>query len=467
MKRIALVVVAVVLVAGAAAAPLLIGREAQANYALWVEQLGASGLQVSSQRYERGWLRASARTEITVPVPRPTPEGGQESREARLTLVSDIRHGPLAGGIGLAQIDTRFLLDGEPLLAPDYAAALRTHVELDGSSVSRLDFPARTIALADHGVSVDFHGLEGTVQAGPGFDSVHLELASAGLGVDGGEGKRLELGSMSLRSNTARGVAGLMLGDGRFQLSRFQIRDPEAGVTFDLSEFALDGRSAADGERVAVDASYTLASASAAGRSYGPAEMQIRIEGLPAAGLAELQRRMRLIQGQHLAPDLRAIEALGAIQALLPQLLANDPRLAVPRLSVRTPDGLVEGELAIQGRGLTVAELGSPGAIARKLEASARLAMPEVLLRATLSRQRQARILREIEQRRQAGEQVAVPADDALERMAEASAEQQIEALLAQGLLERTAQGVRTEATFREGLLKVNGTVLPLPLPPP
>lgn len=469
MKKL-LIVVVIVLIVVFGLAPRLVGGRAQDHYERLVEQLRTNGAQVTRMKYDRGWFSAQADTELLLPLPPGARELPQLPEELRISLSSTLHHGPLTslGGLGLAQIDTRILLNGEQLFPDDYPARLRTRVALDGATRTVLDLPPVKLAQTGERPAIDFRGLSGFLTIAADFSRMDARLESPGALIAGGKIGRLDIGALTVDSKGARGVAGLMLGDAKLALSGLQLETADAGGALSLSNLYAEGSSNAAGELVAGSARYRIGALRIGDQAFQEIELKMSAGNLSAAVLAQIQQALDEIQTQALEPQMQGRALLTTLLTQLPLLLEHDPLLAVDLLRVDTPDGRVEGQLSVQSRGLRWEDLQGGGTgFLKKLLAEAHIELPQTLLRQLIALRTEHEFQRELALRRELGEEIEVPSAEELQRLIGEVADQQIAALMEQRLLVREGAQLRASARFELGTLTVNGETVPLPFLPP
>ncbi|GAB4362414.1 MAG: YdgA family protein [Gammaproteobacteria bacterium] len=471
MKK-AIVVVVILLAAILGLVPGYVGGKAEAQYSNAMERLRLNGLRVERHDYQRGWMGAAAVTDFVVPIPRKlsSEESIRLPSELRFTLFSDVQHGPLIPGTGMAiaKIDSRILLNGRQLFPDDYPATLQSVVALDGSTTTHLDLPEKTFELESGKVRVVFHGLEGTLKVDRTFSQTSLTLSSPGGRLDENGRKVADLGPLSVRSNGLVTESGLALGNGKFQLDALMIAEPKRGRQVEARGLYLDADSNAQGERVVASMTTGLESLNVAGQRYGASEIRLSLGNLHAPVLLKIQQALEELRGQNIDPQMQSVAIMSTLMTQAPLLLQHDPVVSVERLHVETPDGPVDGHLTVRSVGMTWEDLQGGLGFLQKLQAEASLSLPETLLREMGRLQAERQVRRQIEMRRRLDEDYTPPSPAELGAIVQRTADRQIAALLEEGLIRRKGSQLESEATFDQGRLTVNGKLIELPfLPPP
>ncbi len=201
------------LVAALSAVPGVIGTQAARHYQDMVDRFRANGVEVVSHSYHQGWFSSEAETQFALVTPKVGGASKGGSGIQRFTLLSQVTHGPLTeSGGGLAEIDSRLQLDGEPLFPADYPALIHTFVAFDGSGKTRVDLPPADVAAAGKRPQIRFQGAAGELKFDAAFSQVDLQLSSPGMVLLKEGVKQLDLGDLRIDSHTHQGASGLMLG---------------------------------------------------------------------------------------------------------------------------------------------------------------------------------------------------------------------------------------------------------------
>lgn len=471
MKK-TLVVVALVLAAILGIAPNFVGGRAEAQYGGLLAQLSQNGLRVEKHSYQRGWMGAQATTELVLPLPRipQTTDDKPKLPEAlRFTLLSDVRHGPLIPSVGgaLAEIDTKVLLNGEQLFPDDYPATLQTVVALDGGITSQLDLPAKAFTVESGKASIEFGGLAGTLVTDPTFTHSSITLSSAGGKIEENGREVLRLGQLDIHSNAERSSSGLMLGDGKFLVSELRLSDSKRGELFDAREIALNADSRAEGEQVIANLTTQIQSLRAAGKQYGRSELKFSMGNIYAPVLLKIQQAMDEIRTQNIDPQMQGIAIMSTLMTQAPLLLKHDPRIAIDRLYLETPEGAIDGSLVVQSVGMTFDDLQGGLGFLQKLVANAAISLPEPLARQLSLMQAERQVTRRIEMRQRLDEEFKPPTASERQAIIKRTSDQQIAALVNEQLVLRKGAQLESRAVFDKGKLTVNGQVLDLPFLPP
>lgn len=440
------------------AIPGLVGTRAASHYQQLVDRIKANGAEVVSHRFHQGWFSSEAETQFAIPLPKAGAVGKGGSTIQRMTLVSTITHGPLTeSGIGIAEVESDLQLDGAPLFPPGYPALIKTFISVDGSGETRVDLPAADIPAAGERPRMRFQGMQGELLFAADLQQVDLRITAAGLVMEKGGRRLLDLGSLTIESHTRQGIDGLTLGSGLLEVGRLELVDDGDGTVIRLEGIGIEAESSAEDSSVRMSVVYRFALASVDGEAYGPGTIGLAVEHLPAGVLVKLQQTLDGIRRQPLSEVERQVAVMNTLVGVSGALLEGNPKLTIEPLHLQTGEGVVEGHLSIQPVGVQLADSKDLMKLLNKLVAKASLRMPETLYR-TLFRQQI-----ELQLSQQLGEGDQLPSDPEWQQRIQAAADRKVDQLLQQEVLVREGDRLVTEADLSDGLLSVNGKMIPLP----
>ena len=442
------------------ALPGVIGFQMESRYQALLENLEQAGLSVVDNDYQRGWFGSSARTRLRVVFPEQAID--QDIGEVGFEVRSDIVHGPLIpNGLGLGEIDSEIWVDGERLFPEEYPASMKTLVALDGGGQVRLELPPITLTPQSDRPAVEFAGLSGSIRFDAELSEAEAEVRMEGVSGQDDKGNLVDIGPTSLVSRSWVGPSGLTLGSGKFELQRLAMNFPTSPPV-SLTGLRADIDSSEQQQRVAGSATYQLQTAEIDGESYGPATLQFEFDNFSAPVLLRMQQELEELNRQSLSEQQQGIAMMSILISHVSQLLEHDPGVALRKLHLVTPQGVLEGHVALQSKGLKWEEISDPQKLLEKLSADLSLRIPEQMLRLILEQQAVAQIAQQVQQTQSLGGEAELPDAESLQAMAETIANQQLEMLLAQGVIERDGEVIATVAVLSEGLMTVNGKSIPL-----
>lgn len=443
------------------ALPGIVGWQMEARYQELVERAEQAGLRVTANSYQRGWFAAAAETELEPALPKRAADVA--AIDMRFKIRSRIDHGPLVtAGLGLGEIDSEILVDGEQLFPDEYPASIKTLVALDGGGRMQLELPPLSLEPQSDRPAAEFSGLSAQLDFDPQFQANQLQAEMAGLVLSEGGSAVLEVGLVEMDSRSWAGPAGLTLGGGIFTMERLLFNNPAQDIAVALNGLSAEIESSDQGQQIGGSASYRLETAEIGGETYGPGEIRFEFSNFSAPVLARMQQEFEQMSQQDLSEQQQGMVVMSILLSSVPKLLENDPGLALRQLRLVTPDGVIEGHLALQSRGLKWEEIGDPAKLLGKLAADMSLRLPQRLLQLVLEQRVLNQIVQQYQQRESLGEEIEMPNAAQLQSMVEAEAEQQLSQLLGQGILEQDGDRLATVAVLADGLLTVNGKTVPL-----
>lgn len=452
MKKGLLVAIAVVAVAAAAIAGLswTLGGQAEGRYREIVDGLSVQGVRVVDSRYERGWFSSSATFDL---VATPPPGGAPPVEEPRLHIASRIDHGPWSLAIprpmpAIALIATRMELPVAGLNLPPLL--LTTAIELDGSGVTQLHLPA------GGGDGLEIAPGRGEVRFGPRLASGWFELPAVDMAADGDV--RIALRGLRTEGSGTRWIDELFTGTGSLRLGELRVQAPDAELL--ASGIAITAENVPDGGFMNARVEYRVEGLEVNGAQYAPSVLAISVSRLPAEELASLQQALREVTAKPVTGPMAELVLWAILASHLPPLLASDPGLALDRLEVTTPQGQVEGHLALATRGLTHEILERPGAWIGHLVGEAELSLPRTLLIEALANRQRQEALAELRQRAGEGATLSAPIEGEIAQ----AAQERLAGLVRDGWVVEREGRAMTAIKLADALLTVNGKPMPLGL---
>ncbi|MCW8944072.1 MAG: YdgA family protein [Sedimenticola sp.] len=445
------------------AAPGIIGYQVETYYQGLMGQFSKGGLETVSQTYQRNWFGAEAQTRFLVKLPAGPDRDEAEAFE--FSLFSQIDHGPLTGdGLALALIQSDIKSEGEAILPEDYQAEIKTLIDMGGEGVTRIKLPAAELEARDDRPAIRFEGMDGEMRFDAALEAIAAEFTLPVLILSDDTQQLLEIHGVKLSSSSSKGVSGLMLGGGAFTVERIAVQDRESGTRVELDQLGIDAESSAQAESVSAFVRYRLNKVQVDDQVYGPAVLKLGFGNLPAAVLLKIQASVEEINAQQLSDERKGMALLSVLMGNAPGLLKGDPIITIDELSVKTPDGLIEGKLSLQAQGLEWKEITNVPAVLNKLAGDASIQIPEKLFRMLMQQKVQADLLRQFEQRRLMDPDSEMPTAEQLAEMSSTLVERQLVVLLGQELLVKEGDAIMTNAKLSGGLLSVNGKTIPLPV---
>lgn len=438
-----------------AAAPWLMGLEAERLYREALSELLSRGYRIEQDEYRRGWL--GART-LTVVAPPPLADPAALARP-RLQLVSRITHG--ARG--------RALLHWPPLLA---AASGRATVIGSARALppllvdARIDLERRVAAelrLPD----VSYTGASGRLRLSGGRAGLRSDPGAASwhgwgelptLEAIGTDGRTLTLHGLGWRIDASRPGLGLVFGRGELSVAAIALGGAGGTPSFSAAGLGLTLEADPRGERVDLTAAAALDRLRIHGADYAPLRLRLALTGVDAASLLAIRDAVGELNARSLPESLRGL-AFGAILArYLPDVLAGEPRLSLDPVELMTPDGPLSASLSLRLADMDAAGLREPLAWLTHLAGEARVALPQPLLLGWMTEQQRRRVREELMHRGEGAE----PLPTRLELEIAGAAQAALARLIHERWLIPGEGRLRAAAELGDGRLAVNGKAVPI-----
>ncbi len=434
-----------------------IGRQARKQHDLLIAQINSSNyLEASIKSYERGLFSSRALTTFTL-IP---PESGNP---IKFNIIDDIYQGPFVF-LGnphlktslrpvLAVIRTR-LAPGDPGEAlkkmlekiPELESSeVLTVLSTDGSAESYFDVPSFQKKFPDEKggqVEVEWRGFTAQCkfdlqlgEAAGSYSSPFLQVRE--------QNQLLRVKDIQGDFNSHPGIKGISVGSAAFSIGSIEGMEKE-NPSFNLTSLGLKAESGVSGETINGALRLSFEKLNAGGMVQGPFEMEFEARKLDADVLSRFQR---------LVPEFRkkAAEQNGNADAeieklftqMMVELLASSPEFEIKQLKITTDKGDLNGraKLTFAGPGKKLA--GNILALLGSIDASTELSVSEALLYLIAEN-----IFRE------------GSAQDP--ESAKMSAKGLVMGLMASKYIISEGGSFKSSATFKHGILTVNGRKLDL-----
>jgi uncharacterized protein YdgA (DUF945 family) len=462
MKRLFLLLL--VFAAGAyAAAAYLLGGQAREQYFSLLKDHERSGfVSLTNQSYERGFLTSRAATLVEVTMPAPDSGEGEEGT-VRFTLRHELRHGPLPDlfhdisfGTALATMDT-VVEPGDPAegvgklfaAVPELAQSRSTlRVGFSGEIQGGLTVPA--FEKEEAGERLSWGGLAVNVVHVPLTGALQGDFSLPALAVAAAEGT-VRLDGLSGSFDLVEALPFVYVGRAESSLASVNMTQPDAESVL-LTDLRLSSQSSCDGNIAGFLQKLDITRVEIEGGAFGPLSCDIEARNLDALALSEFQTRLRLmagsVGGEGADPEAFSAEVGELYLTLFTKLLAGKPELHISRLRVGTARGDLTGSLQVKSDAPAGQAVLNPLLLLPHVSAEAEVNATEELLVGLLG----------LDVRRQAPD----AADADVDAMARQRFREQVEPLLAQGILIRDGATISGKASLSQGRLTVNGQTTPL-----
>lgn len=406
-------------------------------------------------------------------------------RPMRVTVRSEIRHGPLPGlsTFAAAVVDSELVLDdalGAQLTGLfGEQKPLQTHTvyRFDGGGVSTLSSPPfSTYWPAAEGAgqnTLAWDGLTMSVDFERGLRRYALRAEAPRLEFKASRGGQATLLGMRLEGAQQRIFEDdplLYGGTHKLSLARITVGGEDGGEPVEMRRAHYEAEVPLKGDFIDLIGRFGSESLRIAGTDYGPARYDVSVRHVHARTMAKLYREAMRISAD---AEMQAAAQTSPGQLLAPlagpalELLGYDPEISIDRLSFRTPHGDAVLSARVKLNAAQAQDFANPLLLLAKLDAGVDLHVPEAFvgeiavnampaIPAGAGGELPAAPTDEVQPSAEEG--VAV-ADAALADLAARREilRQRIAGLVAQGLLVREGGELRAQLAVRDGGMTVNG----------
>lgn len=433
-------------------------------------------LVVKNRDYQRGLFSSTERTTLTLNpnLLRSTAEAarlaGQELPKLELTYTQHIHHGPFPMlGRGnptpmkaFVETDIEFSPETQKLLSKFFGdqkpLTIENRIGFNDSGVLSVKVPAFTYEETLAGVKAVWSGFDGNIDYSGDFNHAVMDAKAPGFEFNVKSKGKFNIKNITFHADNTRGIAGLMLGEGKLTLDEVNAQVDEGlpfPLKFSLKQLSYLAKTEAKGEFVNSGASIDLASLVLNDKTYGPARLAVEANHLHAQTIAKLSEEIgKLQRDPKFDAQMEGAKMVEIFKKHGMPLLKNDPQLALKELRVKLPEGEVKLQADLALKGFEEKDLDAPPMLLEKLVANANLSVPKQVIETYVLWQ--ARRMVEAQ-----GDTGANPED--MDALARGLMEGQIRRLKEQSLIKENGGSLETEAHFLKGKLTVNGREIPLP----
>lgn len=431
------------------AAPWLLGSFTERQFERRLDA-GAEkqpGIAIVTEEYRRRWLSSDSRHRIVITDPRAGGAlrellgGDGFADEPALVIDTRIEHGPLPRGDdaplkpGLSRAVSTFSLD--PGSASDAVALpgrLVTTTALDGSTHAEFRLQEGSRELPDDDGRIRWEAANIDVDISADGRRIHSRGRIGGFEVtarDGDDGGTSRLKIADIEGDSVQTYTANDLPVGPMAVTIGSILIAERGAEVSMQDIRITSDAKVEGELLSGTTELRVARIEGGGPGPVALTLELALQNVHEPSLASLSETARALQ-QEVAGDPPA-ETYRLMEADLARLIAAGPVLDLRKLGIELPDGEV--------RLTTYLALAAGGDPAAPLDA------------------------RELLGRLTGTAELRVPAN-VVERVRNIAprAADQLEMLIATGLLRPDGGDYRLQAEYGNGLMTVNGLPLPIPL---
>lgn len=466
MKKI--VIIVLLIVAAGIGTPFWVGKQIEEKLPAYLQraaQIGQFNIELTS--YERNLFRSQAITTLTF-------HGVQKEQ---IVLQHSIWHGPLPIGKtsdgqfllspAAAVVETTFPSDtlqqgtlGKLLeLLPDFGALHDlTVVSMSGSSKSQFTIPAFNQDFMNDGSSVHFEwgGLSGTSNMNSDLSRIENETTISGIKITDPTSET-EIGSLATSIKVHEGPSGLLLGNVTLDSSAITVGPRGLSPEFSVKGFQLRNAAKLDGVTVNYAIEVAVDEVAHPTMTFAPAGFELLFSRLDAATILAVQHQLQQLQTTIVnLPEHDIVQQVADIYlAALPALLQNKPEIRLNYLRAQSTDGEVwaKGNLTLSDESNSAITFDN---LSRLVQAKGEAQISGDLL-LTMVRQSLRPNMESAWQEGQFGD----ISKDELNNMIDTGSQQQIGALVQQGMLTYDGKNYKIDFSYSNQQATLNGLTLP------
>lgn len=338
---------------------------------------------ITNNSYHRGWY--TSEQDLTISLfaaqmgslaPLMGAGGPALAKGIPVTIHSVIHHGPICGWscFALAHVDSHLLLSNEAKAAVTliYGSTepltISSRLGFLGGGTTLFTSPALNGTALPGGAKLSSDGFTVKVDYTRHHDAYQVNGALPHVLVDGPDGKRFEIKSVSFKSNSTRALGELYATDFNFGIDTISYAGVQGSEPLLLNDFKYMVKSTVDGSFMSVAVQFDTGALAASGVKLKDANFDLSFKHLDMATLAAFTDKIRAVykeQAKEQATDpLKYSQLMSATikEQALP-LLLKQPVLSLDRIGLDTASGqvLLTGTLSMPG--VTAADLSSDAAL--------------------------------------------------------------------------------------------------------
>jgi len=442
MKKIILGLLGIIGIA-VIASPKFIGSIAEDGYQNLVSQIAESGAEITSESYQQSWLGADAVTEFTY------------GNGRVIKLVSKIQHGPFTPPLKAAHMDTNVYSlekDNKEILLVKLITLIdltgNADINIDGPKINEIHEGQSKFTMDAFGGDIHYNALAKSYNIDVAFPKIKFEMQDIELS--------MEMDNIKINYNARKGDSGLMLGKGEMSIEKFVSRpdskdDKEMFIS--MEQFSISGDVDENKEQLISNGLYKIKKVTVADESYQDFILDIKVDNIPIQPILSLQESMQKLEETNPTDEQKNMAMMGLYMQEIPKILAGDPVLEINNFSVTTPEGSANAHAKIKAVGLGVMDMMTGGlGIIKKINVDADIKIAEKLLVKLL-------IAKTTEEMTKNGIDPETVGQDKIKTMINKKLEMMIE----KGVVKREQGILSSLILLKEGVLKVNDQMVPLP----
>ncbi|ACO74000.1 Uncharacterized protein conserved in bacteria [Laribacter hongkongensis HLHK9] len=459
---------------------------------------------VKSHSYDRGWFSSTETTELTfnkklfAPYMGMLPEQAAGWLDSTVRYTNTVEHGPLPGlrdfdfRPARALVKTEFAMSDatrktlEKFFGDQPPVTVTNRLNFSGGGTLAIRIPRFDYEETLSGVKVAWQGLDTTVQYDAGYAHYAVDASMPGLLVKAATKGEVQLRGLSYVSDHRPGASGVTLGSSELKVSRIEL-DSKESLPYEIklnelvylltrlrvgefinpvgeirpSRVDLDGLAyqivtSEQDDFVNTRGKLSFASLDLNQKRYGPMRLDVSANHLHGPTLVSLDKALSAIPVEGVEPVQLREQYLETVKAKGLPLLTNNPKILINDFYLKLPAGdvKVQGDLALTG--LTDADLQTPTAFLKKVDARLEVEVPKQTLEDLVVAQ--ARNLFVVDQTAE-----DPPSLDEIDDLAKNLLASQLDVWQEARYLTLSQGQVKTRMSWQQGKIRVNDQPVSLP----
>ena len=435
----------------------------------------SNGLTAEMLQYDRGFYSSDAKVKWRLHVPEAVTKdaAGQTqiipAQDYQMELPFHIKHGPvffadnrLRFGMGYAEsvipFPTQYTEQFNKLFTKESIKPqldLNVFVNYLNQSTINLNVPSFKLIAQDGSGQMNSMGMESTTLITSNVDKVVGDFVIKGMEFSKDTSK-VVLKKVSSDYDLHQTKSGLMLGNLTFTLSSMMVTDKDKKI-LNIDNLVVRSDSDIKSDLFHMNFIMSLKSLFSNGQTYGPGDLKLSLSNLDSEIVGKLNAQVQELQNK---PESERQQALLGMIPLLPKLFSKGPELELSTLTLKLPQGMLNGNLLLT---LPKSESSNPFELIQKIEGKAKLQLPMAVVKQMMQqsvRQQLASqpIKEEIIKQLQAGQaKAANQPEPTLEELVVIRTDKQLEAMTKAGLIVAKGSDYVIEVTLKKGQFTVNG----------
>jgi len=437
----------------------------------------SNGLLAEIEQYNRGWFSSDVKIKWSLHIPAHVvkDDNGQfqtmPAQDYKIEMPFIIHHGPvifsnnrLRFGLGYAEtvvpLSQQYATQFDSMFTKE---SIKPQVDLSifvnylNQSTVDLSIPAFNLIAKEGNGHFDWLGMDLSTTISSGMKKIDGTIALNGMKVSKDDTK-MNLDKVSSDYALHETPAGLYLGDANFKLTDFDVLIKDQNI-FDVANFTMQSDSDIEQKLFSTHFKFTLKSLLANGLVFGPGDMDVSLRNLDADILAQINKQATDMQN---GTDVERQQAIMAMLPELPKLFGKGAEFEISKLTLKIPQGMVEGTLFVS---LPKGDVINPFELIQKIQGKAKLQLPIAALKQLLQQTvvqeltKQPSLQQTLVQQLQGGQtspntNQAAPTVDQLAAM---QVDKQLKALEQNGVIIVKGTDYLMEISLEQGKFTVNG----------